>query len=71
MAFNPSLSPLETALSGLFAAGVDLASVVRVVLVETEGAPISQSDVTKAALHSLAPAAKLEMFRAHPASVQR
>lgn len=63
-AFNPSLSPLQTALAGLFAAGLNATSIVKAVLVEVEGARISQSNVTLAALRSLAPAAKFEIVRA-------
>ncbi len=63
VAFNPSLSPLQTALAGLFAAGENAGGIVRVVLVETKDARISQKASTEATLSSLAPAAKLEIVR--------
>jgi cytidine deaminase len=64
VAFNPSLSPLQTALAGVFAAGEDATGIVRVVLVEAEDARISQKASTEATLASLAPAARLETYRA-------
>jgi hypothetical protein len=64
VAFNPSLSPLQTALAGLFAAGEDATRIIRVVLVEAEDARISQIVSTEATLASLAPAARLEIYRA-------
>lgn len=63
-AFNPSLSPLEGALAGLFAAGRKADALVRAVLVEIAGAKISQESVTRAALSSLAPTARIEIAKA-------
>jgi cytidine deaminase len=64
VAFNPSLSPLQTALAGLFADGENATSIVRVILIEAEDARISQHSSTQATLASLAPSAKLEILRA-------
>jgi cytidine deaminase len=64
VAFNPSLSPLQTALAGLFAAGGSAASIVRVVLVEVEDARISQNTSTRATVASLSPSASLKVLRA-------
>jgi cytidine deaminase len=65
-AFNPSLSPLQTALVALLAAGERFESISRVVLVETH-AGISQRSVTEAALQAVAPAVRLEVLTAAPA----
>ena len=48
-AFNPSLPPLQSALVNLVFAGEDIASIQRVVLVEKQGAVISQRAATEAA----------------------
>jgi cytidine deaminase len=61
VAFNPSLSPLQTALAALIVAGENYAAISKVALVEMEGAAISQKSVTEAALSSIAPAASLEV----------
>lgn len=63
-AFNPSLSPLQTALVALIAAGDNFESIARMVLVETGAAAISQKSVTEAALRTIAPKAKLEVVTA-------
>jgi len=63
-AFNPSLSPLQTALAGLLAAGLEPSNIARAVLVEAEPAKISQVGVTRAALLSLAPSARFETLKA-------
>jgi cytidine deaminase len=63
-AFNPSLSPLQTAIAGLFAAATTPDAVVRAVLVEIEGAKLSQQSATRAALSSLAPTARLQVLTA-------
>jgi cytidine deaminase len=63
-AFNPSLPPLQAALAGLFAAGLDAAAISRAVLVEVEGAPISQESGIRATLSALAPNVHLEVFKA-------
>jgi cytidine deaminase len=59
VAFNPSLSPLQTALAALIVAGEDYKSIARIALVETEGAAISQKSVTEAALQAIAQTAQL------------
>lgn len=61
VAFNPSLSPLQTALAALIVAGETYSAISRVVLVEMEKAVISQKSVTEAALSALAPAVKLQV----------
>jgi len=63
VAFNPSLSPLQTALAALIVAGDDSSAIARVVLVEMENAKISQKSVTEAALNAIAPAATLQVAR--------
>jgi cytidine deaminase len=60
-AFNPSLPPLQTALAGLFAAGANASGLARAVLVEVEGARISQVGNTRAVLSSIAPGVRLEI----------
>jgi cytidine deaminase len=64
VAFNPSLPPFETALAALILAGEDRANVVRAVLVEVEGASISQRRVAEAALSAIAPEVRLEVVTA-------
>lgn len=63
-AFNPSLPPLQASLAGLFAAGQEASDISTVVLVELEGAHISQQTGTRATLSALAPLAHLELFKA-------
>ncbi len=58
VAFNPSLSPLETALAALIAGGDDYSSISAVGLVEAQGAKISQRPVTEIVLKAIAPSAK-------------
>jgi cytidine deaminase len=53
-AFNPSLSPLQTALVQLIMAGEDYSAITRVVLVEIDDAKISQASVTRAVLRTIA-----------------
>ncbi len=60
-AFNPSLSPLQTALAAWIVAGEDSSAIARVVLVEMENAQISQKSVTEAALSAIAPGARLQV----------
>lgn len=60
-AFNPSLSPLQTALAALIVAGEDYKSIARVALVEMEGAAISQKSVTESVLSAVAPNARLQV----------
>jgi len=61
VAFNPSLSPLQTALAALIVAGDDSSAIARVALVEIENAKISQKSVTEAALSAIARAAVLQV----------
>ena len=63
-AFNPSLSPLQTALAALIVAGDNYSAISRVALVELEGAAISQKSVAEAALSTIAPAVKLQVVKA-------
>jgi cytidine deaminase len=68
-AFNPSLSPLQSALVALIVAGESNAgesnsAISRVTLVEVEGAAISQKSVAEAALGTIAPGVKLEVVKA-------
>ncbi len=63
-AFNPSLSPFQVALVALILAGEDGSMISTVVLVEVEGAVISQKSVTDAALSAVAPDAKLRIVTA-------
>ena len=64
VAFNPSLSPLQTALVQLIAAGRAYSEISAVTLVEVQGAKISQRAVTDTVLAALAPQGKLEVVRA-------
>lgn len=61
VAFNPSLSPLQTALAALIVAGENYGAISRVALVEMEGAAISQKSVTESALSAIAPNARLQV----------
>ena len=63
-AFNPSLSPLQSALVNVVFAGEDLAEITRVVLVELRGASISQRPATEAVLRVIAPKARLQVLAA-------
>jgi len=63
-AFNPSLPPLQTALAALIIGGQDYSGITQVVLVELEGAAISQKDVTEAAIKTIAPRAELRVVKA-------
>ena len=64
VAFNPSLSPLQTALVQLIAAGKAYSEISAVTLVEVQGAKISQRAVTETVLSALAPQRKLEVILA-------
>jgi cytidine deaminase len=59
VAFNPSLSPLQTALVQAIAAGEPYSAISGATLVEVRGAKISQKPVTEAALAAVAPKVKL------------
>ena len=61
VAFNPSLSPLQTALAGMIRAGEPYPAITGVVLVEVDDAKISQRAVTETVLTAIAPTAKLEI----------
>jgi len=56
VAFNPSLSPLQTALAALIVAGETYSSISEVVLVEIEDGVISQQTATEASLAGVAAA---------------
>jgi cytidine deaminase len=60
VAFNPSLSPLQTALVQMIVGGQGYAEISRVVLVESAKAKISQKSVTGAVLSAIAPSARWE-----------
>lgn len=59
VAFNPSLSPLQTALVQLIAAGEEYSAITAVTLAEVQGAKISQRPVTETVLSAIAPQVKL------------
>ena len=59
VAFNPSLSPLQTALVQLIAAGEAYSAISAVTLVEVQGAKISQRAVIEMVLGAIAPTPKL------------
>jgi cytidine deaminase len=61
VAFNPSLSPLQTALAGLIAAGEPYSAIASGTLVEVENAKISQKQVTETVLGAIAPSIKLHV----------
>lgn len=64
VAFNPSLSPLQTALVQMIVAGEEYAAISRVVLAEIANAKISQKSVTLAVLSAIAPSVRLETILA-------
>ncbi len=64
VAFNPSLSPLQTALAAMIAAGEPYSAISAVTLVEVVGAKISQRNVTAAVMAAIAPSVKLEVVSA-------
>ena len=61
VAFNPSLSPMQTALAGMIRAGEPYSAIAGVMLVEVQEAKISHRAVTETVLNAIAPAAKLEV----------
>jgi cytidine deaminase len=61
VAFNPSLSPLQTAIVQLITAGQAYSAISAVTLVEMQGSKISQRAVTETVLAALAPQVKLEV----------
>jgi cytidine deaminase len=65
-AFNPSLSPLQTALVRMAAAGEAFDEIANVALVELRDAAISQSTATRAVLEAIAPQTNLDVIHARP-----
>jgi len=65
VAFNPSLSPLQTALVPFIAAGQPYSAISAVTLVEVGGSKISQRSVTETVLSALVPQIKLDVIPAH------
>lgn len=63
-AFNPSLSPLETALVRLLARGKQYRDIKRAVLVEQRDAVTSQADAARIVLEAVAPRAVLDVAHA-------
>lgn len=57
-AFNPSLSPLQVALTGFVPAGLAWSEIKEVVLVERANTSVSHEGITRALLESIAPIAK-------------
>jgi cytidine deaminase len=64
VAFNPSLSPLQTALAAMIVAGEDYANISGATLVEAEKATISQKAVTEIVLAAIAPNVRLQVVSA-------
>jgi cytidine deaminase len=64
VAFNPSLSPLQTALAAMIAAGEPYSAISHVALVESKGAKISQKNVTETVMAAIAPTVKLQVANA-------
>jgi cytidine deaminase len=65
VAFNPSLSPLQTTLAALIAAGGTFPEISAVALVELDKPTISQKATTETVLGAIAPSVKLQIVRAH------
>jgi len=64
VAFNPSLSPLQTALAALIAGGGSFSEISAVALIEVETPTISQRAVTETVLSAISSQAKLQTFSA-------
>lgn len=64
VAFNPSLSPLQTALAALVSGGGSFSEIAEVALVQLEGPTISQRSVTETVLAAVSPQAKLQTLSA-------
>lgn len=64
VAFNPSLSPLQTVIVQLIAAGQAYSAISAVTLVEVQASKISQRAVTETVLAALAPQLKLQVVLA-------
>jgi cytidine deaminase len=65
VAFNPSLSPLQTTLASLIAGGENFAQISAVALVELDKPTISQQAVTETVLKAIAPSVKLKVVPSH------
>ncbi len=65
-AFNPSLSPLETALVRLLIRGKCYRDIQRAVVVEQRDASTSQADAARIVLEAVAPRADLDVAHARP-----
>jgi cytidine deaminase len=63
-AFNPSLSPLQTALVSWIVAGESDSEISKVTLVELQGASISQKSATEAVLSAISSTVKLHVVSA-------
>ena len=61
VAFNPSLSPLQTALVQMIATDVPYNAISAVTLAEMKKGKISQVAVTEATLHAIAPGIRLNV----------
>lgn len=61
-AFNPSLSPLQSALVNVVFGGEEFAAITRVALVEVRGGAISHRAATEAAVAAVASGARVELF---------
>jgi cytidine deaminase len=64
VAFNPSLSPLQTALVQMISAGEDYSAISRVAIAEIKGAKISQKTASEAVLSGIAPSVRTEFLTA-------
>jgi cytidine deaminase len=64
VAFNPSLSPLQTALAAMIAGGDGFRDISVVALIELETPTISQKAVTETVLTAVSSQAKLKIFSA-------
>ena len=64
VAANPSLSPMEAALTALNFSGLGFTDIARAVLVENADSQCSQQSATSAVLAAVAPAIRLEYFTA-------
>jgi cytidine deaminase len=64
VAFNPSLSPLQTALVQLISAGEEYSAITRVGLAEIKRATISQKSAAEAVVSVIAPSIRVELLAA-------
>lgn len=70
-AYNPSLPPVIAAIDRLRFSGREYADISEAVLVESEGAKISQEGSTRLVLHLIAPGTELRVLRARIAKALR